>query len=100
VNGPYLWQGIQFYKNTGFFTFCDYIEGVSSNSTQIPGASGVGLKTALTGYANWMKTELIPGYCESYGTSRTSFRPVVFQLWTLKNRAYHLVRALRSDLAH
>ena len=84
MNGPYLWQGNQFYENQGFYTFCDYIEGVSGNSSKIPGGSGVGLQTALTGYADWMKTELIPGYCESFGMFHASFRLVVFQLQALK----------------
>ncbi len=70
ANGPYLWQGNQFYENSGFFTFCDYIEGVTSNSTTLPGAGGVGLQTALAGYTNWFTTELLPGYCESYGMSK------------------------------
>jgi hypothetical protein len=74
ANGPYLWQGIQFYENTGFFDFCDALEGVNANSTSIPGASGVGLDTALANYANWMQTEFIPGYCESFGTSYANSR--------------------------
>lgn len=73
ANGPYQWQGNQFYENTGFFTFCDYVEGVagvnSTHKTKLPGAAGVGLETALTGYANWIKNEFLPGYCESFGTS-------------------------------
>jgi hypothetical protein len=68
-----LWQGNQFYENTGFFDFCDFIEGVDSNSSVIPGASGVGLEKALINYAEWIKTELVPGYCESFGTSHVSF---------------------------
>ncbi|KAG0647338.1 putative extracellular serine carboxypeptidase [Hyphodiscus hymeniophilus] len=67
ANGPYLWQGNQFYENTGFFDFCDAVEGVDSNSTSLPGANGVGLKKALAGYASWFTTELLPGYCESFG---------------------------------
>ncbi|RFU32968.1 hypothetical protein B7463_g3370, partial [Scytalidium lignicola] len=70
VNGPYQWQGNQFYENGGFFTFCDYVEGIAgtnSTHTKLPGAAGVGLETALTGYANWIKNELLPGYCESFG---------------------------------
>lgn len=44
--------------------FCDSVENVGPlypNSTVIPGAEGVGLEKALEGYANWVKTELIPG---------------------------------------
>ena len=73
ANGPYLWQGIQFYENTGFFDFCDYIEGVTANSTTVPGASGVGLQTALAGYISWFTNELLPGFCESFGRFCVSF---------------------------
>jgi hypothetical protein len=78
-NGPWLWQGNQFYRNTGFFDWCDYIENVhvsqignsTSNSTAanttIPGAAGVGLEKALAGYAAWAKADFLPGYCESFG---------------------------------
>jgi hypothetical protein len=71
----------QFYANSGFYTFCDYVEGVSSNSSnssKLPGPAGVGLKTALAGYADWFKTEFLPGYCESYGMYPTSVQPVIF----------------------
>jgi hypothetical protein len=79
-NGPWLWQGNQFYRNTGFFDWCDYIENVhpsqtGSNATNatlptnvtIPGAAGVGLEKALDGYATWTKNDFLPGYCESFG---------------------------------
>ncbi|KUJ07461.1 putative serine peptidase [Mollisia scopiformis] len=69
ANGPYLWQGNQFYENTGFFDFCDAIEGITSNTSVIPNATGVGLAKALPNYANWMSTVLVPGFCESYGYS-------------------------------
>jgi hypothetical protein len=74
-NGPWLWQGNQFYANSGFFNFCDAVEGVKGagalnatviNST-LPSASGVGLQKALAGYASWTKDTFIPGFCESYG---------------------------------
>ncbi|KAH8812182.1 serine carboxypeptidase [Xylogone sp. PMI_703] len=67
AKGPSEWQESQFYEDMGFRTFCDYIEGVNSKSRKLPGAGGVGLQKALTGYANWVKNELIPGECESYG---------------------------------
>ncbi|KAK6439522.1 hypothetical protein LTR95_004273 [Oleoguttula sp. CCFEE 5521] len=72
-NGPWLWQGNQLYRTTGFFTWCDYIENVSpaqtNNATNValPSSSGVGLDKALAGYAQWMREELLPGYCEGYG---------------------------------
>ncbi|KAF2716554.1 serine carboxypeptidase [Polychaeton citri CBS 116435] len=71
-NGPWLWQGNQFYTGySPFFQWCDFIEGVllGSNSTNstTPSAKGVGLDKALQGYATWFTTELLPGLCESYG---------------------------------
>jgi hypothetical protein len=65
------------YRNTGFFDFCDAVEGVNKNvsraagnnvtSSAVPGPEGVGLQKALEGYAAWMKYELVPGYCASFG---------------------------------
>jgi hypothetical protein len=74
-NGPWLWQGNQFYTNTGFFDWCDYIENVlpATNRTNgtsypmIPGASGVGLKKALAGYAKWWTDIELPYYCQNLG---------------------------------
>ncbi|EMC90840.1 hypothetical protein BAUCODRAFT_99497 [Baudoinia panamericana UAMH 10762] len=66
-NGPWLWQGNQFYTGySAFFQWCDAVEGVSNGST-VPGAEGVGLEKALAGYASWMNQTFLPGYCESYG---------------------------------
>ena len=76
-NGPWLWQGNQFYTNySAFFQFCDYVENalttsdngttnISTNSTAP--AAGVGLQRALNGYATWWTTVQLPGYCEGYG---------------------------------
>jgi hypothetical protein len=76
-NGPWLWQGNQMYRNSGFFDFCDAVEGVNRNVSQAagnnvtslkpPGVDGVGLQKALEGYASWMKYEFLPGFCTSYG---------------------------------
>lgn len=65
-NGPWLWQGNQFYQNAGFFDFCDAIEGVTANST-VPGEEGVGLETALAGYASWVNETMLPGFCAGFG---------------------------------
>lgn len=70
ANGPYLWQETQFYQNAGFFEWCDYIENSvnQTDKSKLPGAKGVGLETALEGYAKWTKTELLPNYCyNTYG---------------------------------
>jgi hypothetical protein len=67
--GPWLWQGNQFYANSGFFDWCDYIEG-SVNQTDpasLPDASGVGLETALAGYAAWFTDIYLPTACMDYG---------------------------------
>ena len=67
---PWLWQGNQFYATTGFYTWCDFVEG-SVNETdpaKIPGAEGVGLEKALQGYARWGREYYFPGFCKStYG---------------------------------
>jgi hypothetical protein len=71
-NGPWLWQGNQFYRTTGFYTWCDYVENsyTAPNTTlnhTLPGAEGVGLEKALAGYARWTREQFLPGYCEGYG---------------------------------
>ncbi|RDL39517.1 putative serine protease K12H4.7 [Venustampulla echinocandica] len=67
-NGPWLWQSNSFYSNySGFYQFCDAIENVTAGAAVTPDANGVGLETALAGYANWTKSELIPGYCRNFG---------------------------------
>ncbi|RAK80281.1 putative serine peptidase [Aspergillus fijiensis CBS 313.89] len=66
--GPYLWQDNTFATGySGFFAFCDAVENVEAGAAVTPGAEGVGLEKALTGYANWFKNEIFPGYCASYG---------------------------------
>lgn len=54
---PWLWQGNQFYANTGFFTWCDFVENAvnETDPAKIPGEEGVGLEKALKGYAKWGK---------------------------------------------
>ncbi|KAK3670459.1 hypothetical protein LTR78_009700 [Recurvomyces mirabilis] len=69
-NGPWLWQSNQFYTGySGFFQWCDAIEGMTNatNTTVRPGPEGVGLEKALAGYASWVNTTFLPGYCETYG---------------------------------
>ncbi|PVH97482.1 serine carboxypeptidase [Periconia macrospinosa] len=71
-NGPWLWQSNQLYTGySGFYQFCDHIEGVFnvSNSTNsaIPGPEGVGAEKAVAGYAKWMNETYLPGTCEDYG---------------------------------
>ncbi|MCJ1288096.1 hypothetical protein MMC26_007451 [Xylographa opegraphella] len=74
-NGPWLWQENSFTTGySGFFQFCDFVEGVANESNPVdPGPAGVGLTKALAGYARWMNTTLLPGYCANYGywTSET-----------------------------
>lgn len=71
-NGPWLWQGNQFYHTTGFYEWCDYIENAenynpNSTNTTLPSAAGVGLTKALAGYAKWTREVFLPGYCEGFG---------------------------------
>ncbi|KAF2421488.1 serine carboxypeptidase [Tothia fuscella] len=72
-NGPWLWQGNQFYQNSGFYDFCDAVEGAdtpsSNNSSivRIPTAEGVGVEKAVAGYARWVNETMLPGFCASYG---------------------------------
>lgn len=67
-NGPWLWQENTFYSDySGFYKFCDAIENVAPGAGIIPDANGVGLEKALAGYANWVNTILISGYCLAYG---------------------------------
>lgn len=56
-----LWQSQQFYTGTQIWDFCDAVEGVTHNSTVLPGPEGVGVQKALAGYANWFKTVSLPG---------------------------------------
>jgi hypothetical protein len=43
------------------------VENAATPNATIPGAEGVGLEKALTGYGEWMKTKFIPNFCASYG---------------------------------
>ena len=66
---PWLWQGNQFYYNSGFFTWCDFIENAvnETDPSKIPGAEGVGLEKALDGFAKW-SLWYFPGWCQgTYG---------------------------------
>lgn len=42
-------------------------QNVTAGAAVTPDANGVGLETALEGYAKWTKNVLLPGYCENYG---------------------------------
>ncbi|KAK4616337.1 putative extracellular serine carboxypeptidase [Fulvia fulva] len=67
-NGPWLWQGNQFYTNTGFFTWCDYVEdSVNKTGSAVAGPDGVGVEKALEGYAKWWVETELPTYCSAYG---------------------------------
>jgi len=69
-NGPWLWQSNSFTTGySDFYQFCDAIENVQAGASLTPDENGVGLEMALNGYANWTKTILLPGLCQSYGYS-------------------------------
>jgi len=42
------------------------VKGNATNTT-LPGAEGVGLTTALAGYASWFNNTYLPGTCAGYG---------------------------------
>lgn len=66
--GPWSWQDTQFYNDTGFWTWCDYIEDAVNATVRnitIPGSEGVGLEKALNGYAAWWKDVKLPDFCSS-----------------------------------
>jgi hypothetical protein len=78
-SGPWLWQGNQFYTNSGFFDWCDYIENVhdtgngTAHNGTLPGEEGVGVEKALAGYAKWWVEVELPGYCENLGPDYPEF---------------------------
>jgi len=68
ANGPYQWQSNQMYTGySGFFQWCDAVEGVEAGAAVTPGPEGVGLDAALANYALWVNATLLPDYCASYG---------------------------------
>jgi hypothetical protein len=72
ANGPYLWQSNSFYTGySGFFQFCDAIEGVEAGAAKVPGPDGVGLTKALANYAAYVNSTILPGYCKSLGYNDT-----------------------------
>lgn len=89
TRGPYLWLGNQFTYNTGFFTFCNYIEkAVNATATDLPSKAGVGVEKALEGYAKWWKEVKLSGYCAGnlYPESNTTEN---FDCLTPATRALH-----------
>ena len=97
-NGPWLWQGNQFYTGySAFFQFCDYIEGAITTSadgtTNVPtnvtaGPDGVGLQKALQGYATWWNTVQFPGYCEGYGYFQGTYNSDCLNTYNASNPMY------------
>ncbi|QSZ37115.1 hypothetical protein DSL72_009208 [Monilinia vaccinii-corymbosi] len=58
-NGPWLWQSNSFYTNySSFYQWCDAIENVTAGAAVTPDANGVGLATAIEGYASWVRDNL------------------------------------------
>ncbi|KAF4991400.1 hypothetical protein FDECE_14055 [Fusarium decemcellulare] len=68
-NALWSWQSNSF--STGyseFYQFCDAVEGTTNQSRKnasVPDSEGVGLEKALAGFANWVRTQMIPGFCAS-----------------------------------
>ena len=76
--GPWSWQSNQFYTNySTFFEWCDWVEnavdisGGSGKPTPVvpPTSHGVGLEKALNGYSAFIRTQIVPGSCASYGST-------------------------------
>jgi hypothetical protein len=84
-NGPWLWQGNQFYTNTGFFDFCDAVENVINSNSPIPDATGVGLEKALAGYASWFNGTFLPGWCAGYGYTDDEYDISCFDTYNASN---------------
>jgi hypothetical protein len=60
-NGPYQWQSNDFYTGYSlFFQWCDAVENAVPGAGTSTPATGVGLEKALAGYANWIKTVIVP----------------------------------------
>ena len=61
------WQELSFTTGySAFFQMCDSVEGVfnqTGGNTTIPGAEGVGLRKAINGFASYIRTQFVPGYC-------------------------------------
>ncbi|KAL1612112.1 hypothetical protein SLS60_000335 [Paraconiothyrium brasiliense] len=66
TNALWLWQGNQLFKDSGFWAFCDAVENVAPNATEVPGAQGVGVEKALAGYAEYFNNTILPGFCEGF----------------------------------
>lgn len=88
-NGPWLWQGNQFYTGTGFYTWCDYIENsVNATGKAVAGPNGVGLMKALAGYAKWWKDVQFPGMCAGYGYWEGDYDTGCLDTYNVSNPMY------------
>jgi len=89
-NGPWSWQEDSF--TTGyseFFQWCDAVEGVEAGAAVVPGPEGVGLTKALAGYASFINSTILPGYCNSYGYPNASLTETAcFDTYNPQNPMY------------
>lgn len=79
------WQSISFsngYNSGPFFHFCDAIENAVPGSSTTTPATGVGLEKALAGYANYVKTVVVPG-CKSFPNLNDKGRQLTVRLYRL-----------------
>ncbi|KAF2756980.1 putative serine peptidase [Pseudovirgaria hyperparasitica] len=86
-NAPWLWQGNQFYRTTGFFDWCDAVENVTPGQP-IPGAEGVGTDKALAGYAKFFNETILPGFCEGFGYFKGDLNVDCFDTYNAQNPMY------------
>ncbi|KAH8588627.1 serine carboxypeptidase S28-domain-containing protein [Bisporella sp. PMI_857] len=74
-SGPWGWQSTG--PTTGysaFYQFCDSVENVTAGAAVIPNENGVGLATALEGYANWIRpADNGKDVCTYYGYEEYDF---------------------------
>jgi hypothetical protein len=89
-NGPWLWQGNQFYRTTGFFDWCDAVENVDNTTAaaDIPGANGVGVDKALKGYAKYWNESILPGFCAGYGYYEGDYNVDCFNTYNFSSPMY------------
>jgi hypothetical protein len=76
--GPLTWGGGVGLNYSSFATFCDYVENSerTTDLAKLPSANSVGLKRALTGYAEWWKQIGSSMHCEAvlcYDPPNTAF---------------------------
>ncbi|KAI9742271.1 MAG: hypothetical protein M1818_004171 [Claussenomyces sp. TS43310] len=89
-NGPWLWQENTFTTGySGFYQFCDAVEGVTAGQADTPGPGGVGLEKALAGYASYFNSSILPNYCQALGyEDGDDYNVACFDTYNVSNPLY------------